>query len=322
MRNLLETCFWAFYRWSFYPSSSSSDDHFEEGETLLPQFRTTPGLMSLGAITQPSLSLWTEFLVDSGAYAHVCPKSFALQAKLWKVDRQTAARTADVRVLLMHGIRRIKLQLERGGILPIEFAVYDTYRPILSVSALVQQGATVVFGNKAAMEYGGLTHRLVSHGNLHFLHARLLAETGIKEVAPSKQWHVFEWCCERDSLLAGWFLEHGHLATRLGLPDYDLSRREDAGKVCNLMLREAGRGHPVLWWISLPCTAWCAWQTINVGAESTVEAQRRVEEMRQESRALVAQVLYVLTALKRATLLGDLIHVAFEWPRFVLDGPM
>ena len=109
--------------------------------------------MSLGDATP---SLWTEFLVDSGAYAHVCPKSFALQAKLWKVDRQTAARTADGRVLLMQGIRRVKLQLVRGGILPIEFAVYDIYRPILSVSALVQQGATVVFGNKAAMEYGGL----------------------------------------------------------------------------------------------------------------------------------------------------------------------
>eukprot|EP00972_Heterocapsa_arctica_P104944 15466327-Heterocapsa_arctica.AAC.1 len=36
-------------------------------------------------------------------------------------------------------------------------------------------------------------------------------------------WHVVEYCCEKDSLLSKWFSRHGHAATRMGLPEWDLA---------------------------------------------------------------------------------------------------
>ena len=54
-------------------------------------------------------------------------------------------------------------------------------------------------------------------------------------------WHLFEWCCEPDSLLSAWFQNHGQAATRLGLPQHDMSLRESVQKVVR-QVRELASG--------------------------------------------------------------------------------
>ena len=95
---------------------------------------------------------WTEIVLDSGAFTHVCPRTFAETAsKTWSVSGSrpavgTAARTADGTALPLLGYRKVLFELEDGKHLDIEFAMYAIARPIFSVSALVAQGAVVRFG--------------------------------------------------------------------------------------------------------------------------------------------------------------------------------
>eukprot|EP00972_Heterocapsa_arctica_P026885 3956216-Heterocapsa_arctica.AAC.1 len=43
-----------------------------------------------------------------------------------------------------------------------------------------------------------------------------------EEIIGKKPWVLFERCCESDSRLAQWFVDHGHAAIILGLPKTDL----------------------------------------------------------------------------------------------------
>ena len=40
-----------------------------------------------------------------------------------------------------------------------------------------------------------------------------------------------EYCCEGNSLLSEWFLRKGHVATRLGFPEWELRTRAAADAV-------------------------------------------------------------------------------------------
>eukprot|EP00972_Heterocapsa_arctica_P079641 11735710-Heterocapsa_arctica.AAC.1 len=51
-----------------------------------------------------------------------------------------------------------------------------------------------------------------------------------------RRWTFVEWCCEPDSLLSGWFLQRRLTATRLGLPEYDLSKVAEGRRVADMII--------------------------------------------------------------------------------------
>eukprot|EP00972_Heterocapsa_arctica_P098784 14576294-Heterocapsa_arctica.AAC.1 len=72
-----------------------------------------------------------------------------------------------------------------------------------------------------------------------------------------------EWCCENDSRLAQWFVNHGHAARRLGLPKTDLKKPCVVDGIAQEIIEAYDDGFHVILWASLPCTAWCTWQQVN-----------------------------------------------------------
>eukprot|EP00972_Heterocapsa_arctica_P105135 15492413-Heterocapsa_arctica.AAC.1 len=110
-----------------------------------------------------------------------------------------------------------------------------------------------------------------------------LSET-VEEESNAK-WHVLEYCCEPDSLLSEWFLRHGQEATRLGLPEWDLRTEKAARRVVELAKDTLAKGRHVLLWASLPCTAWCSWQRVNMQLGEKVVQKVNME--REESLGMV-----------------------------------
>ena len=123
-----------------------------------------------------------------------------------------------------------------------------------------------------------------------------------------RPWYLFEYACERDSRLATWFETHGHAATRLCLPEFDLRESQTIKEVGDMIRDVAKRGFRILMWIALPCRGWSSWQRINLSLG---------EETRQKVQAERAESLRMLEKL--AVLLDDIrglgCEVAFEWPR-------
>eukprot|EP00972_Heterocapsa_arctica_P000424 60427-Heterocapsa_arctica.AAC.1 len=60
-------------------------------------------------------------LVDSGAYTHVCPKSFACSLPMRRSTNEREALTADGRPLQRYGDRDVTLVLEEGAMLDATF---------------------------------------------------------------------------------------------------------------------------------------------------------------------------------------------------------
>ena len=128
-------------------------------------------------------------------------------------------------------------------------------------------------------------------------------------------WHLFEWCCEPDSLLSAWFQDHGQAATRLGLPQHDMSLRESVQKVVRQVRELASGGTNVLLWAALPCMPWSAWQRVN--CQLSAATARHVDDIRNESWTMLAlyclalrQVLDVRPASDKGA-----VHAVFEWPQ-------
>ena len=84
-------------------------------------------------------------LVDSGAYAHVCPTDFAKHVPLEENPGATVAMAADGRGMEMYGKKEVGLALEDGRPARVVFQAMNVRRPILSVAALRSHGIEVHF---------------------------------------------------------------------------------------------------------------------------------------------------------------------------------
>ena len=86
-----------------------------------------------------------------------------------------------------------------------------------------------------------------------------------------------------------WFHEHGHLVTRLGLPDVDLAIHSQVVQVVKDMTDVLCQGEQVFLWISLPCAPWCRWQTVNGGLVASPERCRQLQLQRELSLKMVRE---------------------------------
>ena len=201
-------------------------------------------------------------------------------------------------------------------------------KPILSVSNLRTHGATVHFSPAGDyLQYENLKYELKERGGLYYLPVKIkgkrqqepaewsgefeeLDEIFATEKSP---WLLLEWCCEHDSRLASWFVANGHAAVRLGLLEWDLRRPEVVARVIDRALRAHRLGFQICIWASLPCTAWSAWQHVNLAMNDAV--RDRVGAERMESLRLVRQLVSAVRILREK---GVKLEIAFEWPRGAL----
>ena len=106
-------------------------------------------------VKEPS-SHYCELLVDSGAYAHVCPLDFAPEIPLQSCQLPLVS-TADGTKMTPLGRKTVPCELENGTKVAMTFVVLPVKRPILSVKALTQKGWTVGFGPNGALLVKGQT---------------------------------------------------------------------------------------------------------------------------------------------------------------------
>ena len=116
-------------------------------------------------------------LVDSGAYTHVCPPTFAGQSPIVQGRGAMAALAADGRGLLVQGEKRVEFFLQDGQPIEVAFKVMNVKKPILSVSRLHEHGVDVHFTETGAyLERQGRRCPLQEVGNLFYLPVRLREE--------------------------------------------------------------------------------------------------------------------------------------------------
>eukprot|EP00972_Heterocapsa_arctica_P082690 12183485-Heterocapsa_arctica.AAC.1 len=121
---------------------------------------------------------------------------------------------------------------------------------------------------------------------------------------------LIEWCCEKNSRLADWFVRHGHAALRLSLPEWDMRSEGRVDDALLLIVSAHNAGFAIALWIALPCTSLSAWQRINV--RTTDACRQRVMKARAESFVLIRRLNEAIDFLK---MVGIPAALAFEWPR-------
>ena len=117
-------------------------------------------------------------LIDSGAFDHACPPSFAPSVQIIppKVDVRVAT-ASDKEVLKILGTKTARMRV-KGALVDCTFQVLDIRRPLMSVSALMRHGFCVVFGGKedAYVKKGKCRLPLCHEGNHFYLRAKVLGE--------------------------------------------------------------------------------------------------------------------------------------------------
>ena len=283
----------------------------EGEEDQLPDVITPmePWLLNIDQDEQPSQEM---LLIDSGAYAHVCPPTFAGHSPIVQGRGAMAAMAADGRGLQVQGEKRVEFFFQNGQPIEVAFKVMSVKKPILSVSGLHEHGVEEVTEKGAYLERQGKRCTLQEVGNLFYLPVRL-REEGVTAVMMKDKmgpWLLIGWCCEDDSKMAGWFLRAGHAALRLGRPQCDLRDPGHVALAVAKMIEAARRGFEIIIWASLPCRPWSAWQQVNVAISETVRT--KIEADREESRRMVHQLARAVRLLHEADVE---VEIAYERPR-------
>ena len=273
-------------------------------------------------------------LMDSGAFMHVCPPTFAPHVPVERVSPMPKGVTADGRTLTCHGVKRVKVRVWGGRVLTFTFAVMDVSRALLSVGELRAQGIATCFTTHSYLKRGAWTTPLLRVRNLLFLPVLLFeqeewphamgdtlkdAQKTLDNVilaVEEPQWHVVEYCCEPDSKLSTWFAERGHTVTRLGLPDRDLSNAACVSQVSEEIREQLQNGKKILLWASLPCRPWCKWQ--QASRRTSLILRQQNDKDRRQSRLMVQ----LFVKLLQEVLIDEQDHTqvvaCFEWPRGAL----
>ena len=251
------------------------------------------------------------FLLDSGSCVHACPKEFAAWHGLAPHANKVSANTADGSPIKDYGQRAIKYRAEGGLNAQTTFHVMNVKRPILSVGVLECEGFPVSFGKNPNIIFGPHKCSLVKVGNLYYLPVKL--DTDISAALTEKRsTMLYEWCCEPDSKLSQWFIDHGHGARRLCLPKYDMSKVEVVEAITRQMLLDERRGYTIVMWASLPCTRWSTWQFVN--ATLSQETFNKIQMKRELSMRIIRLMVLTMNTLAERLPVEHFIR-AFEWPR-------
>jgi hypothetical protein len=129
-----------------------------------------PWLLSVDDQEVDEVASQALLLVDSGAYAHVCPPEFAAGTPLVKTQGTETAMAADGRGMKMYGQKEVRLTLDDGRPARVVFQVMNVRRPILSVAELRSHGIEVHFTKTSAyLARGGSRCPLTERGNLYYL---------------------------------------------------------------------------------------------------------------------------------------------------------
>ena len=122
----------------------------------------------------------TYVLVDSGAYAHVCPVKFAPLEPLEPLMEKVAI-SADGRPIKVSGKRTVRFTLSDGALMQKVFRVTAVSRPILSVGMLEDEGIVTDF-HKVCLWRGSTSWPLERHGNLYYLPVTLQERNSVEVV--------------------------------------------------------------------------------------------------------------------------------------------
>ena len=105
-------------------------------------------------------------LLDSGAYTHVCPKTFAPEIPIVSAAPRVGGLTASGQGLTHIGAKEVNVQVWGGGVMRVKFEVMNVTGPLLSVGELQRQGWDVVFSDHSMLRKHDRTIPLVRRGGL------------------------------------------------------------------------------------------------------------------------------------------------------------
>ena len=109
-------------------------------------------------------------LIDSGAYLHVCPPSFAPTVPV-EETAPIVAQSASGKALKYYGQKAVDLITQEGCRLSVVFAVFNVTKPILSAGMMRLRGHSVWLGVNPSLTCGRRRISLKEKGNLFYLTA-------------------------------------------------------------------------------------------------------------------------------------------------------
>ena len=254
-------------------------------------------------------------LLDSGSCLKACPATYAPQVPLEPLHGLQAF-AVNGQQLLVHGTKRVELELRGGYKLIVRFVAMDVAKPILSIGDLKRQGLCVNMDGRSTLGQGRVHVDIEECDGLFFLEAKPSQE--LKQqcaaVVPSPRMHFTEWCCEPDSRLTTWLVTRGCTATRLHLPHGDMRRQDSAEHVLKEVRDLVAAGVNVVLWMALPCTAWSRWQQVNL--QTGAHTAELINAAREESKGMLQKMCWALRQILGPARPGrGQVHAVYEWPR-------
>ena len=120
--------------------------------------------------------LATPVLIDSGAYLHVCPPSFAPMVPV-EETAPVVAQAASGKSLRYYGQKAVDLLTEGGCRLSVVFAVFNVTKPIISAGMMRLRGHSVWLGEDLNLTCGTRRIALEEVGNLFYFPVKVEGAT-------------------------------------------------------------------------------------------------------------------------------------------------
>jgi hypothetical protein len=87
----------------------------------------------------------------------------------------------------------------------------------------------------------------------------------VKEGKESKLKKILiEVCCFEQSRLSTKYQQRGGRAIRVSLPNHDFSKEKTTEGLVRAIEVLKEEGFEAVFWFSIPCSAWCSWQRVNL----------------------------------------------------------
>lgn len=268
-------------------------------------------------------------LVDSGAFAHVCPQSFCSHIPLQSNNvPEGEIVTANGKHLNFYGVRRITFRIWEQIPANATFKVCDVHRPILSVSSLSEVGIYAHFCSDVAylswknqrmplLKINGLYYLPLYVESLPFalesLNGYGSSSTSIRsnvsklEQQQRCQMLFVEYCCSDQSLLSQEYSQFEDVI-RLSLPRFDFSNELIVEAVFSELARiQHIEDRDIFIWISFPYSSLYSKQHER---KSSLAQLFQFEAKRRHSCKMIHLLVQGMRKLDPAKTLS-----AFRWPR-------
>ena len=149
-----------------------TSDEVNRARSSLQEYETC----SVMAVEESPLAAGDELavsvLIDSGAYLHVCPPSFAPTVPV-EETAPIVAQSASGKALKYYGQKAVDLITQEGCRLSVVFAVFNVTKPILSAGMMRLRGHSVWLGVNPSLTCGRRRISLKEKGNLFYLTAKV-----------------------------------------------------------------------------------------------------------------------------------------------------